>query len=509
MYVYVLQEVSRGHSIPEQEQHGRRSESFNLRSSQFKICFMAQQQAITYQYDLFSETGQEVDRPYDKSEAVRGAQSAKALQVKEAGEQGRALAPDLMGAILCHSNIKQAYKQVKQNKGVAGIDQIAVGEFAVWYAEDGKSLLGKLYNGTYQPQGVKQVEIPKPNGGKRKLGIPTVTDRIIQQAIAQVLSPIYEQKFSDHSYGFRPNRSAHQALRKGCGYVESGRTVVIDMDLKTFFDVVNHDRLMYRLSETIGDKTLLRLIRKYLQSGILIDGVVSQRTEGTPQGSPLSPLLSNIVLDELDKELERRGHKFVRYADDCNIYVRSQTAGERVMESITGFIESKLKLLVNKDKSQVCEVNQTKFLGYTIEKDGNLTIAEKSIERFKEKVRSITKRNRGVKFEQVIAELVPVMRGWLNYFRYARCKRVLKNLDSWIRRKLRCYRLKQCKRVITLQRFLERQGVESWQSWILALSGKGHWCKSGCPQAHQALNNKWFDAAGLYNLTLNYDRLNN
>ena len=205
---------------------------------------MAQQQAITYQYDLFSETGQEVDRPYDKSEAVRGAQSAKALQVKDAGEQGRALAPDLMGAILCHSNIKQAYKRVKQNKGVAGIDQMAVEEFAVWYAGDGESLLSKLYNGIYQPQGVKQVEIPKPGGGKRKLGIPTVTDRIIQQAIAQVLSPIYEQKFSENSYGFRPNRSAHQALKKGSEYVESGKTVVVDIDLKTFFDVVNHDRLM-------------------------------------------------------------------------------------------------------------------------------------------------------------------------------------------------------------------------------------------------------------------------
>jgi len=369
-------------------------------------------------------------------------------------------------------------------------------------------LQSELYNGAYQPQGVKQVEIPKPNGGKRKLGIPTVTDRIIQQAISQVLIPIYERKFSDHSYGFRPNRSAHQALKKGSEYVSDGRVIVVDMDLKTFFDVVNHDRLMYRLSETIGDKTLLRLIRKYLQSGILVDGVVSQRTEGTPQGSPLSPLLSNIVLDELDKELERRGHKFVRYADDCNIYVRSQVAGERVMESVSNFIESKLKLLVNKEKSQVCEVNQTKFLGYTIQKDGNLTIAEKSVERFKEKVRSITRRNRGMKFEQVIAELVPVMRGWLNYFRYARCKRVLRNLDSWIRRKLRCYRLKQCKRVITLQRFLERQGVESWQSWILALSGKGHWRKSGCPQAQQALNNKWFDAVGLYNLSLNYARLN-
>lgn len=290
---------------------------------------------------------------------------------------------------------------------------------------------------------------------------------------------------------------------------KSGRTIVVDMDLQTFFDVVNHDRLMYRLSTTIGDKTLLGLIRKYLQSGIMVDGVVSQRTEGTPQGSPLSPLLSNIVLDELDAELELRGHKFVRYADDCNIYVRSQEAGERVMESVSNFIENKLKLIVNREKSQVCEVNQTKFLGYTIQKDGNLSIATKSVERFKEKVRSITKRNRGVKFEQVIAELIPVMRGWLNYFHRARCKSLLRNLDSWIRRKLRCYRLKQCKRTITLQQFLKSRGVDTWQSWILALSGKGHWCKSGCPQMHQALSNKWFFEVGFYSLTLNYEKLNN
>lgn len=341
------------------------------------------------------------------------------------------------------------------------------------------------------------------------MGIPTVTDRIIQQAIAQVLSPIYERKFSDHSYGFRPNRSAHKALGKGSEYVSEGSIIVVDIDLKTFFDVVNHDRLMYQLSTSIGDKRLLGLIRKYLQSGIMVDGVVSQRTEGTPQGSPLSPLLSNIVLDELDKELERRGHKFVRYADDWNIYVRSQVAGERVMESVSNFIESKLKLLVNKDKSQVCKVNQATFLGYTIQKDGNLSIATKSIDRFKEKVRSITKRNRGVKFEQVIAELTPVMRGWLNYFHHARCKSLLKTLDSWIRRKLRCYRLKQCKRVITLQQFLQSRGVATWQSWTLALSGKGHWRKSGCPQMHQALSNKWFDEIGLYNLALNYERLNN
>jgi RNA-directed DNA polymerase len=470
---------------------------------------MEQQQAITYQYDLFDSMGQDVIRPFAGSEAVSGAQAIKALQVKEAGEQERALTQDLMGAILSQSNIKQAYKQVKKNKGVAGIDQMPVGEFAAWYAENGETLLSTIYNGRYEPQGVKQVEIPKPNGGKRKLGIPTVTDRIIQQAIAQVLSPIYERKFSDHSYGFRPNRSAHQALKKGSDYVAEGRYYVVDMDLRTFFDAVNHDRLLYRLSLTIGDKTLLGLIRKYLQSGIMVDGLVGQRTEGTPQGSPLSPLLSNIVLDELDKELEKRGHKFVRYADDFNIYVRSQEAGERVMESVSNFIESKLKLIVNKEKSQVCKVNQTNFLGYTIQKDGNLSIAKKSIDRFKEKVRSITKRNRGVKFEQVIVELIPVMRGWLNYFRHARCKSLLKTLDSWIRRKLRCYRLKQCKRTITLQQFLKSRGVETWQSWILALSGKGHWRKSGCPQMHQALSNKWFDEIGLYNLTLNYEKLNN
>lgn len=471
---------------------------------------MEQPQEITYQQDLFTQRFQSVVRHSSESEAVSGAFAVKALQVKQAGEQGRALVPELLGAILCHSNMQKAYKRVKQNKGVAGVDQMPVGEFSVWYAKNGEELLSKLNSGTYQPQDVKQVEIEKPNGGKRKLGIPTVTDRIIQQAIAQVLSPIYERQFSDHSYGFRPRRSAHQALRKGSEYVESGRKTVVDIDLKTFFDVVNHDRLMYRLSQTIGDKTLLGLIRKYLQSGIMVDGVVSQRLEGTPQGSPLSPLLSNIVLDELDDELERRGHKFVRFADDCNIYVRSQAAGERVMESISNFIESKLKLQVNQDKSQVCQVNQTKFLGYSILQNGWLTIATKSVERFKTKIRKITKRNRGVRFERIIAELTPVLRGWFNYFHHAHCKSLLKNLDSWIRRKLRCYRLNQCKRVITLQRFLKSSGVDNWQSWILALSGKGQWRKSGCPQTHQAMGNKWFyDVMGLYNLSFNYERLNN
>lgn len=470
---------------------------------------MEQKQEIAYQMDMFEKTKAEAILPSHNREDVNGAEARKDLQASGAGEQERALAQNLMQAVCRHENIKRAYKQVKQNKGVAGIDEMPVDEFAVWYAKESDKLLEQLNAGTYQPAGVKLAEIPKPNGGKRKLGIPTVTDRIIQQAIAQVLSPIYENKFSEHSYGFRPKRSAHQALREASGYVEEGRTIVIDIDLKTFFDVVNHDRLMYRLSETIGDKILLKLIRKYLQSGIMTDGIVSQRTEGTPQGSPLSPLLSNIVLDELDKELERRGHKFVRYADDCNIFVRSQKAGERVMQTISNFIEGKLKLTVNTEKSKVCQVNQTKFLGYTIQTDGTLTIARQCLDRLKEKVRKITKRNRGRSFEQIITELTPMLRGWLNYFQHARCHSILQELDGWIRRKLRCYRLKQCKRTYTIQQFLESMGVMKWQSWILALSGKGYWRKSGSPQAHQAMGTKWFEEQGLFNLAVNYQKLNN
>jgi len=335
---------------------------------------MERQQGIVYQMDLFQPQEQEQEnvRPSHHREIVSGSEARKELQVERAGEQERALAYELMQVILSPDNISRAYKQVKQNKGVAGVDQMPVEKFAEWYVQEGEHLIGQLQAGSYQPQGVKLAEIPKPNGGMRKLGIPTVTDRIIQQAIAQVLSPIYEREFSEHSYGFRPNRNAHQALEKASEYVAEGRSIVVDLDLKTFFDVVNHDRLMHRLSTRIGDKPLLKLIRKYLQSGILIDGVMSQRTEGTPQGSPLSPLLSNIVLDELDKELESRGHKFVRYADDCNIFVRSQAAGERVIQSVSGFIENKLKLIVNKDKSKVCLSDQTKFLGYTINESGYL-----------------------------------------------------------------------------------------------------------------------------------------
>jgi group II intron reverse transcriptase/maturase len=323
-----------------------------------------------------------------------------------------------------------------------------------------------------------------------------------------VLSPIHEAEFSETGYGFRSGHSATGALRKAGEYVRTDRTTVVDTDLKTFFDVVNHDRLMYRLSTKTGDKPLLKLIRKYLQSGIMTDGVASQRAEGTPQGSPLSPLLSNIVLDELDRELERRGHTFVRYADDCNIFVRSQKAGERVMQSISNFIEDRLKLKVNEDKSKVCQVGKSRFSGYTIKENGDLIPNPKSIEKMKTKMREVTRRNRGVRLERVIAGLNPKLRGWLNYFRHARCHSHLQKPDAWIRRKLRCCRIKQCKRACTLQQCPHRNGVDIHQRWLLALSGKGLWRKSGSPQVSQAMGNEWFAKPGLYSLTANYVTFN-
>lgn len=470
---------------------------------------MKGQQAIVYQLDLFSEQNQHAIPYSEGREGVPQAQTRKGTQVGREGQQGRALAGSLMAVICSQQNISQAYKRVKQNKGVAGIDQMPTGEFAPWFSKHGAELIDQLLKGVYVPDPVKQVEIPKQSGGKRKLGIPTVTDRIIQQAIAQVLSPIYEPIFSNHSYGFRPKRSAHQALLRASGYVKEGKVWVVDMDLQSFFDEVNHDKLMYKLSRTLQDKELLRLIRKYLRSGILIEGLSQQREKGTPQGSPLSPLLSNIVLDTLDKELENRGHSFVRYADDLSIFVRSQKASERVKGSIGCFITEALKLKVNEDKSVVCECDQTKLLGYTIYRDGNLGVARGSLQRLKIKIRGITKRNRGRSFEAIISELRPVLRGWLQYFRLSKSNRIMQDLDAWIRRKLRCYRIKQCKKVITLQRFLKKSGVATWQSWILALSGKGHWRKSGCPQVQQAMGLKWFEAQGLYNLALNHKLFNN
>lgn len=469
---------------------------------------MENRKVIAYQQDLFIGQNENAICQSDNCKDVNRTKAGQAGQINKERRQGRALTSNLMTIVCSSDNLKQAFRQVKRNKGVAGIDQMPTGKFADWFIGKGELLIKDLLQGTYQPQAVKQVEIPKAKSGFRKLGIPTVTDRIIQQAIAQVLSPIYELEFSGRSYGFRPRRNAQMALQQASGYVTEGRHVVVDMDMKSFFDEVNHDRLMYQLSTGIGDKTLLRLIRKYLQSGILSGGLISQRTKGTPQGSPLSPLLSNIVLDELDKELEKRGHCFVRYADDFSIYVRSLKAGERVKKSISTFITDKLKLKVNEQKSVVCDVDKTVLLGHTILKDGNLIIAKDNVERFKSSIRKITKRNRGVSFEQIILELNSKLRGWFEYFKHTKSKWLFQKLDAWIRRKLRCFRIKQTKRTIGLVRFLKKQGVVTYQSWIIALSGVGWWRKSGTPQIHQAMSNFWFREQNLFNLSLNYEKLN-
>jgi group II intron reverse transcriptase/maturase len=347
------------------------------------------------------------------------------------------------------------------------------------------------------------VEIPKPSGGKRVLGIPTVKDRLIQQAIHQELSRYYEPIFSESSYGFRPGRSAHQAIEQATKYIQEGKEWVVDIDLENFFDKINHDRLMQRLSKGIGDKRLLRLIKAYLQAGMMEDGLTEQRIAGTPQGGPLSPLLSNIVLDELDKELERRGHSFCRYADDCNIYVRSGKAGERVMASIVDFIEKKLKLKVNYEKSGVRHCSEVKFLGYTLLPEGGIRVADKSIDRLKDRIREITRRNRGIKFEMVIKELNLTIVGWTNYFRLANTwLTTFRELDSWIRRKLRCYRLKQCGRRYTIFKMLRGFGTPEQKSWNVVMYSQGWWQMSKKSAVGNAMNLNWFAQQGLQSLFL-------
>lgn len=415
----------------------------------------------------------------------------------------------LMEQIGSSANLKHALRRVKKNKGCAGVDRLDITATIskLRQASNGQELRQNLVDGSYQPQPVLGVEIPKPNGGVRQLGIPTVLDRVVQQAITLVLSDIYEPKFSNSSYGFRPNRSAHQALAAASRYIREGRGYVVDIDLAKYFDTVNHDRLMYRLSQDIADKRVLKLIRSYLQAGIMRDGLVEQRERGTPQGGPLSPLLSNIVLDDLDKELERRGHKFCRYADDCQIYVRSEEAARRVKESITAFLEQKLKLTVNREKSAATRVTERSYLGHRYGIDGVIHTSKPAQTQMKKRVRQITKRNRGRELKLVIAELTQYLRGWQHYFKLAIRKSTMECLDKWIRRRLRCYRLKQRKRRYGIARGLQQQGVTERNAWKQAMSDKGWWRLALTPQVNHAMPTKWFEEMGLYSLRDGYESL--
>lgn len=415
----------------------------------------------------------------------------------------------MLNQILERQNMIQALKRVETNKGSHGVDMMPVKTLRQHILENWETIKSQILNGTYEPQPVRRIEILKPDGGVRLLGIPTVTDRLIQQAISQILSKEYDKTFSDNSYGFRPNRSTHDAVRKAKGYMKEGYRWVVDMDLEKFFDKVNHDRLMAMLAKRTQDKPLLKLIRKYLQAGVMINGVVSSTEEGTPQGGPLSPLLSNIVLDELDKELEKRGHKFVRYADDCNIYVKSKRAGERTMVSIQRFIEGKLRLKINEKKSAVDRPWNRKFLGFsfTYHKEPKVRIAKTSLQRMKKKIREITSRKMPYSMEYRIKKLNQYLIGWCGYFALADTPSIFKTLDSWIKRRLRMCLWKNWKNPRTKVRNLIRLGVPYGKAYEWGNTRKGYWRISNSPILHRTLGNSYWESQGLKSLQARYDTL--
>ncbi|MDQ3003668.1 MAG: group II intron reverse transcriptase/maturase [Fibrobacterota bacterium] len=417
---------------------------------------------------------------------------------------------ELMERVVERENLKRAYARVVSNGGSPGVDAMPVEALKEFLGKEWPRLKKELLEDRYEPQPVRGVEIPKPGGkGMRQLGIPTVLDRFIQQALHQVLSPLWEPDFSEHSYGFREGRSAHQAVLAAQKYIQEGRTFVVDLDLEKFFDRVQHDVLMAKVARKVGDKRVLRLIRRYLQAGLMKDGgppyggLVEARREGTPQGGPISPLLSNILLDEFDRELEKRGHAFCRYADDSNIYVRSKAAGERVMASVTRFLEERLKLRVNREKSAVDRPWKRKFLGYSFApgKEARLKAAPESVARLKEKIRERMRRGRGQNVARVIEEsLTPLLRGWVNYFRLAEVKNTFEELDGWIRRKLRAILWRQWKRVFTRVKNLMRLGLEKVRALKSAMNGRGPWWNAGASHMNTALPKKYFDKLGLLSL---------
>jgi RNA-directed DNA polymerase len=430
---------------------------------------------------------------------VMGRKETETLMARH-GNERPASTEQMMEEICEWENLKEAIAQVKANKGSAGIDGMTVDELPD-YAE----LLGireQLVNGTYKPRPVKRVEIPKPDGGVRKLGIPTVLDRVVQQAVLQVLQKIWEPTFSDSSYGFRPGRSTHQAVAQAQRHIVAGYEWVVDLDLEKFFDRVNHDKLMGLIAHRIKDKRLLKLIRAFLNAGVMENGLESPSVEGTPQGGPVSPLLSNIVLDELDRELERRGHRYVRYADDCNIYVRSERAGQRVMESITRFITHRLKLKVNEKKSAVARPQERKFLGFSFTSgpEPRRRIAPKAVERFKERIREITRQAKSVSMEKTMETLVPYMRGWRGYFGFCETPDLLIQLTCWVRLRLRTALWRQWKTQRRRRAKLHELGVKGKLAANTAASGRGPWHLAHTKALCIALSNNFFRDHGLPSL---------
>ena len=447
----------------------------------------------------------ETDEPAKQVKPVGMVQSAEPFSARDNGKSDVAV----WEAVFARENMQTALKRVESNKGAAGIDGMEVRDLHDYLKKHWLEVREALESGKHRPSPVRRVEIPKSDGGARQLGIPTVLDRLIQQAIAQVLTPMFEAVFSPHSYGFRPGRSAHQAVQKSQEYIREGCDWVVDIDLEKFFDRVNHDMLLARVARVVKDKLVWKLIRAYLNSGMMVNGVVMETEEGTPQGGPLSPLLSNIMLNDLDKELEERGHKFVRYADDCSICVKTQRAGERVLESVKQHLEKKLKLKVNPKKSKVERARRAKFLGFSFFKRKGevfIRIAKRTKERFMEKMRHLTRRTRSGKLEDILSEINRYLRGWIAYFRLAATPSVYQELDEWIRRRLRQLLWKRWKRGTTRYRELIHLGVPNERA-ALGATGRSPWHMSHSPVIHEALNNAYWHNSGLESITQRYNQL--
>lgn len=415
----------------------------------------------------------------------------------------------LMSRVLERGNMQLAYSRVMKNRGAPGIDGMRCEDLKGWLKANWSQVKRALLEGTYRPQAVRRVDIPKPQGGVRTLGVPTVVDRLIQQALHQAMQPLFEPIFSQSSYGFRPGRSAQQAVGKAAEYIRSGKRWVVDMDLEKFFDRVNHDVLMARVAREVHDPKVLCLIRRYLQAGMMANGVETRRYEGTPQGGPLSPLLSNILLTDLDKELEKRKLSFCRYADDCNIYVSSQRSGQRIMESVKGFLANQLKLTVNEAKSAVARPWERKFLGYSVtaQQSSRIRIAKHSIQRLKDAVRKLSIEGRGRSLPHTIERLNPVLRGWMNYFSLSQSRRPIEELDAWVRRRLRCVVWRQWKRPKTREFRMRSYGLDARRAWKSSVNGRGPWWNAGAKHLIAALPPKYFTQLGLVSLVATHQQL--
>lgn len=439
------------------------------------------------------------------SEGVRGAEASTATDGQTKSEDG-----SLMRRVVERSNMSQAYKRVLRNQGSAGVDGLTVADLGGWLKAHWPSVRAALLAGTYLPRAVRRVEIPKPQGGVRTLGVPTVVDRLIQQALHQVLQPLFEPTFSASSFGFRPGRSAQDAVRQAQAYVQEGRHWVVDLDLEKFFDRVNHDVLMARVNRQVRDRSVLKLIRRFLEAGMMAEGLVQPRTEGAPQGGPLSPLLSNVLLNDLDHRLESRGLSFCRYADDSNIYVASKRAGERVMRSTRAYLEKVLRLRINEAKSAVARPGTRKFLGYRVavrRQQAHIWIAPESIKRLMSRVREVVCEGRGWSLARTIQGLNPLLRGWANYFRLSLQRDRMRKLDGWVRRRLRCLLWRQWKRPWTRERKLIALGLSPERAWKSSVNGRGPWWNAEASHLKQALPNAYFQGLGLVSIRDTVDRL--